>query len=476
MTAPQMAKQPTATVAVQVDGGVPEIGSTKVSSPPRPVVPPRFSTPPPPISKPPPPFSKPSPPNATPPLPVPLKVASPQLPTPPPPISLPRPRWTCVKDDFERLGALPPPPPEPFLGNLNVDNDDDGPIGATLKSSRYSEDPLCASPILGNKYKSSSSVPTNELHGKSTGFVDPECSVAVARTTESSVLGAIPKASRAPIPGALPARSFRPLRRPAPSLKIPHYCHTCKQDVGAVSANLTCPLCFGSFIERSDTVERPEEAPSQRLDTAEGIQKLLDNYLRCKYYCYECKSKIDYVNPSYLHCPKCNSSFIEEIASANTWIDKVEEEAETAAERKAEREPSLAVLTAQPVVAGDPAGDAWVPPEGSAQAFLSNEDKFRLWAVNNEFVHLEDEERAVGDEFPDLPPPSLPGYGTMNAQRGSKQRSLSCGTTRDSWGDTTDDEDGDGTAWEKVATGGGGGGGGAKDKHPNRVSRLEKRR
>ena len=245
---------------------------------------------------------------------------------------------------------------------------------------------------------------------------------------------------------------------------------------------MTCPLCFGSFIERSDTVERTEEVPpSQGLDTAEGIQKLLDNYLKCKYYCYECKSKIEYVNPSFLRCPKCNSSFIEEIASANTWIDKDEEETETAtvAERKAEREPSLAALTAraaQPVVAGDPAGYAWVPPEGSVQAFLSKEDKFRLWAVNNKFIHLEDDEHAcIDDEFPDLPPPSLPGYGTMNAQRGSKPRSLSCGTNRDSWDDTTDDDeddDEDGGAWEKVATGGGG----AKDKHPNRVSRLEKRR
>merc|ERR1719245_1456467 len=46
-----------------------------------------------------------------------------------------RPRWTSVRDEFERCGVLPPPPPEPFLGDLNV-------INAEISSNRVTSCPI----------------------------------------------------------------------------------------------------------------------------------------------------------------------------------------------------------------------------------------------------------------------------------------------------------------------------------------------
>ncbi len=56
---------------------------------------------------------------------------------------------------------------------------------------------------------------------------------------------------------------YRPLRRPLARLPVAeakkYFCHSCKQDID-VNPNLTCPLCLGSFLEESQTVERAEQA------------------------------------------------------------------------------------------------------------------------------------------------------------------------------------------------------------------------
>ena len=211
------------------------------------------------------------------------------------------------------------------------------------------------------------------------------------------------------------------------------------------------------------------------------MQKQLDDVAKKTYYCYECKSTVRFFNSTIwemvnLRCPKCNSTFIEEQTTALPWIDKEEaetversevpwngkEEAETITRNDGKMDETLALLAAQPVGPGEEAGFAWVPPERNMQAFLSAEDKFKLWEVNNKFLALEDADR-VEKEFPELPPPSLPAYGTVKP-RAMKQRSLSCGTNVVSADDDDDDDDDD--AWEQVDNG----------RHPNRVSRLEKRR
>ena len=455
------------------------------------------------------------------------KVAQPNQDT-----SIFRPRWTNVRDEFEQLGVLPPPPPEPFLGHLNVNNGDISsnqvtsrpiPITNSGKITRAFDDSLGASPILRDNHNApgpSSVAPANGHRlAQSSYAVHTQYSPPVASLTETSALGAIPKSawipheagensgvatSRVakvaqpnadtsifrprwtsvrdefeqrippPEPSALPTRKFQPLRRPAPSIKISHYCHTCKQDVGTVNANMTCPLCFGTFVERSETVERQTEDPMPMdgsttatwwppCDPAEiTMQKQLYDVVKSRYYCYECKSMVKFVDPTIweivnLRCPKCNSTFIEESSTAHLWFDK--EEAETVERNEGYVDQTLALLTAQPVASGEGGGFAWVPPERNMQAFLSEEDKFKMWEVNNKYTPLEDAER-LDNEFPDLPPPSLPAYGAVKP-KARKPRSLSCGTTREST-----DEDDDDDAWEKVGN----------ERHPNRVSRLEKRR
>ena len=506
-----------------------------------------------------------------------------------------RPRWTSVRDEFERCGVLPPPPPEPFLGDLNVNNAEISsnrvtsrpiPINNSGQVTRAKEVSLSATPILRdnhnhNVHGTSSVAPVNGYHPANSNLAmhaqnpPPETSLPgisalgdlnvnntkitsnrvtsrpipinnsgkVTRAKEDSLgaspilrdihshnahgtfsvppvkgyrpansnlamhtqnpppetslpgistLGAIPKSARnlAPVLSTQPSRKFQPLRRPAPSIKISHYCHTCKQDVGTINANMTCPLCFGTFLERSETVERADEnlAPTSDStwwppqDPAElTMQKQLDDVAKKTYYCYECKSTVRFFNSTIwemvnLRCPKCNSTFIEEQTTALPWIDKEEaetversevpwngkEEAETITRNDGKMDETLALLAAQPVGPGEEAGFAWVPPERNMQAFLSAEDKFKLWEVNNKFLALEDADR-VEKEFPELPPPSLPAYGTVKP-RAMKQRSLSCGTNVVSADDDDDDDDDD--AWEQVDNG----------RHPNRGSRLEKRR
>ena len=246
--------------------------------------------------------------------------------------------------------------------------------------------------------------------------------------------------------------------------------------MGNVNANMTCPLCFGTFVERSDTVERLSEDPVPTssptywppLDPAEiTMQKQLYDVVKTRYYCYDCKSTVKFVDPTIweivnLRCPKCNSTFIEESKTAHPWFDK--DEADTIERNEGYVDQTLALLTAQPVASEEGGGFAWVPPERNMQSFLSRADKFKLWEVQNKFNPLK-EANGDNDEFPDLPPPSLPAYGIANrAHEPRKQRSLSCGTTRVS----TDDEDEaeDDADWQKVGN----------ERHPNRVSRLEKRR
>ena len=86
-----------------------------------------------------------------------------------------RPRWTSVRDEFERCGVLPPPPPEPFLGDLNVNNAEISsnrdtsrpiPINNSGKVTRAKEDSLSASPFLRdnhnhNAHGTSSVAPVN---------------------------------------------------------------------------------------------------------------------------------------------------------------------------------------------------------------------------------------------------------------------------------------------------------------------------
>merc|ERR1712117_127843 len=86
-----------------------------------------------------------------------------------------RPRWTSVRDEFERCGVLPPPPPEPFLGDLNVNNAEISsnrvtsrpiPINNSAKVTRAKEDSLSASPFLRdnhnhNAHGTSSVAPVN---------------------------------------------------------------------------------------------------------------------------------------------------------------------------------------------------------------------------------------------------------------------------------------------------------------------------
>jgi len=393
-----------------------------------------------------------------------------------------RPRWTSVRDEFERCGVLPPPPPEPFLGGLNVDNGDTMsakwaisnpiPINNSVKTARALDNSLGASPILRVNHNAPGPTSVAPVNGHRLALVHPQYPPPVASFKETSALGAIPKSARIPppSPSTLASRKFQPLRRPAPSINISHYCHTCKQDVGTVNANMTCPLCFGTFVEKSDTVERPAEAPvpTLALDPAEVVmQKQLYDVLKSKYYCYECKSKVQYMDATIweivnLRCPNCNSTFMEEITTAHPWFDK--DEAETIERNEGYVDQTLALLTAQPVASGEGNGFAWVPPERNMQAFLSKEDKFKMWEVTNKYNPLEDAD-GVNDEFPDLPPPSLPAYGTVNPKT-RKPRSFSCGTTRDSTDEDDDEDDNDTAAWEKVGN----------ERHPNRVSRLDKRR
>ena len=418
---------------------------------------------------------------------------APKVAQPNPNTSIFRPRWTGVQDEFERCGVLPPPPPEPFLGDLNVNNNVDMgckksqqsqpiPINNSGKMIRVLDDSLGASPILRNNHN----MPGPTSVGPANGYrlapsklaFNPQHPPPVASCIDTSALGAIPKSARIPPPGpsALPSTKFQPLRRPAPRIQISHYCHTCKQDVGNVNANMTCPLCFGTFVERSDTVERLSEDPVPTssptywppLDPAEiTMQKQLYDVVKTRYYCYDCKSTVKFVNPTIweivnLRCPKCNSTFIEESKTAHPWFDK--DEAETIERNEGYVDQTLALLTAQPVASEEGGGFAWVPPERNMQSFLSRADKFKLWEVQNKFNPLK-EANGDNDEFPDLPPPSLPAYGIANrAHEPRKQRSLSCGTTRVS----TDDEDEaeDDADWQKVGN----------ERHPNRVSRLEKRR
>ena len=402
-----------------------------------------------------------------------------------------RPRWTSVRDEFEQSGALPPPPPEPFLGDLNVNNVDVSSSKVTSrpisinnsgKTTRAPDASLGASPVLRNSHNApghSSVAPTNGHHQSQSNFaVHSLHPPPLAPLTETSTLGAIPKSAKIPssAPISIASRKFQPLRRPAPSIKISHYCHTCKQDVGTVNANMTCPLCFGAFIERSETVERPSDDPVPRdestastwppFDPAEiSMQKQLCEVVKSRYYCYECKSIVKFVDPTIweivnLRCPKCNSTFIEESSTAHVWIDK--EEAETVERNEGYVDQTLALLTAQPIASGAGAGFAWVPPERNMQAFLSPEDKFKMWEVNNKYGPLQDTGRP-DNGFPDLPPPSLPAFRTTVGPKERKPRSLSCGTTRES---TDEDDDDDNAPWEKVGN----------ERHPNRVSRLEKRR
>jgi hypothetical protein len=228
--------------------------------------------------------------------------------------------------------------------------------------------------------------------------------------------GAIP---RIPMPNhnIKASREYRELRRPA-GLELfvskSYFCHMCKQDLPQVNPNLTCPLCLGDFVEESQSVER---APT----------------------------------PPPMPTPMPTPSLMEDIQ----WDEKADTVGNSIdlfyweSEDRPTSSPKRRVMQDHENLPGF----AWVPPKNLFQSFLKKDDKLKNWKVDNPYLYLEDED-CVDDYFPDLGRP-LPESQTVKPR---KQRLYSEATTVGSYEDS-DGRNGDNS-----------------EMHPNRVSRLEKRR